>query len=130
MPGDPNECRTHALECTNLAETALNKNARETFLYFASAWFKLASCDPYGRVSSRRYQTLIPVAAREAAEKHPAMQLPLKLGCVASAKRSPRRRRKAASSVSEEFKLVTPRRPLSLTYRMLLAQARESGPRL
>jgi hypothetical protein len=43
MPGDPNECRTHALECTNLAETALNKNARETFLYFASAWFKLAS---------------------------------------------------------------------------------------
>lgn len=43
MPGDPNECRTHALECTNLAETALNKNARERFLYFASAWFKLAS---------------------------------------------------------------------------------------
>jgi hypothetical protein len=43
MPGNPNECRTHALECTNLAETALNKNARETFLYFASAWFKLAS---------------------------------------------------------------------------------------
>ena len=43
MPGNPNECRTHALECTNLAETALNKNARETFLYFASAWFKLVS---------------------------------------------------------------------------------------
>ena len=43
MPGDPNECRTHVLECTNLAEAALNKNARETFLYFASAWFKLAS---------------------------------------------------------------------------------------
>jgi len=43
MPGDPNECRAHAQECTNLAETALNKNARETFLYFASAWFKLAS---------------------------------------------------------------------------------------
>jgi hypothetical protein len=43
MPGDPNECRAHALECTNLAETALNKNARELFLYFASAWFKLAS---------------------------------------------------------------------------------------
>ena len=43
MPGDPNECRTRALECTNLAEAALNKNARETFPYFASAWFKLAS---------------------------------------------------------------------------------------
>jgi hypothetical protein len=43
MPGDPNECRTHALECTNLAETALNKKAHETFLYFASAWVKLAS---------------------------------------------------------------------------------------
>jgi hypothetical protein len=43
MPGDPNECRAHALECTNLAETPLNKNARETFLYFAGAWFKLAS---------------------------------------------------------------------------------------
>jgi hypothetical protein len=43
MPGDPNECRTHALECTNLAETALNKKTQETFLYFATAWFKLAS---------------------------------------------------------------------------------------
>jgi hypothetical protein len=43
MPGDPNECRTHAQECTSLTETALNKNAQETFLYFASAWFKLAS---------------------------------------------------------------------------------------
>ena len=43
MPGDPHECRTHGLECTSLAETALNKNAREMFLYFASAWFKLAS---------------------------------------------------------------------------------------
>jgi hypothetical protein len=43
MPGDPNECRTHALECTNLAETALNKKAHEMFLYFASTWLKLAS---------------------------------------------------------------------------------------
>jgi hypothetical protein len=43
MSSDPSECRSHALECTNLAETALNKNARERFLYFASVWLKLAS---------------------------------------------------------------------------------------
>jgi hypothetical protein len=38
MTSNPNECRSHALECT-----ALNKNARERFLYFASVWLKLAS---------------------------------------------------------------------------------------
>jgi hypothetical protein len=43
MSSDPNECRSHALECTNLAETALNKSAREKFLYFAGVWLKLAS---------------------------------------------------------------------------------------
>jgi len=43
MPCDPKECHSHALECTNLAETALNKNARDRFLYFASVWRKLAS---------------------------------------------------------------------------------------
>jgi hypothetical protein len=43
MPGDPKDCRVHALECTRLAETALNKKAQEMFLYFSSTWLKLAS---------------------------------------------------------------------------------------
>jgi hypothetical protein len=28
MPGDPKQCRAHVLECTQLAETALNKRRR------------------------------------------------------------------------------------------------------
>jgi hypothetical protein len=43
MPGDPQQCRAHALECTQLAETALNKKAQEMFLSFARTWLKLAS---------------------------------------------------------------------------------------
>jgi hypothetical protein len=43
MPGDPNECRRHALNCLQLAETALTPEAREHFYKLAETWTNLAA---------------------------------------------------------------------------------------
>jgi len=43
MPGDPQECREHATNCRQLAETATNETARRAFENLAATWERLAS---------------------------------------------------------------------------------------
>ena len=42
MPGDPKECRQHALTCVRLAQTSASPQAREQFASLAQTWIKLA----------------------------------------------------------------------------------------
>jgi hypothetical protein len=42
MPGDPQECRQHALHCVELAEHASTPKARQTFLDLSETWLRLA----------------------------------------------------------------------------------------
>jgi hypothetical protein len=42
MPGDPQECRRHALTCVRLAQTSASPQAREEFASLAQTWIKLA----------------------------------------------------------------------------------------
>jgi len=42
MPGDPKECRQHAMNCLQLAETASNAEARRTFVDLANHWTRFA----------------------------------------------------------------------------------------
>lgn len=42
MPGDPKECRTHALNCALLAKSASSAEARATFLHLQHSWTRLA----------------------------------------------------------------------------------------
>ena len=42
MPGDPKECRQHALNCVQLAKTAASPQAREEFANLARTWIRLA----------------------------------------------------------------------------------------
>ena len=42
MPGDPKECRQHALTCVRLAQTSASPQAREQFADLARTWIKLA----------------------------------------------------------------------------------------
>jgi hypothetical protein len=42
MPGDPKECREHAACCRNLAASASNAVARESFTNLADSWERLA----------------------------------------------------------------------------------------
>ena len=42
MPGDPKECRQHALTCVRLAQTSTSPQAREQFAHLASTWIRLA----------------------------------------------------------------------------------------
>ena len=42
MPGDPKECRQHALICVRLAQTSASPQAREQFADLARTWIKLA----------------------------------------------------------------------------------------
>jgi hypothetical protein len=43
MPGDPKECRQHALNCARLAQTSPDPHAREHFARLARTWIKLAN---------------------------------------------------------------------------------------
>jgi hypothetical protein len=43
MPGDPKECRQHALNCVRLAQTSSTPQAREQFASLANTWLRLAS---------------------------------------------------------------------------------------
>ena len=43
MPGDPEECRQHALNCMLLAKQTANQDSRETLLHLAQSWRKLAA---------------------------------------------------------------------------------------
>jgi hypothetical protein len=42
MPGDPKECRQHALNCVQLAKTAESPEARDRFANLARTWIRLA----------------------------------------------------------------------------------------
>ena len=42
MPGDPKECRQHAVRCAELARLASTPEARETFLSLQMTWIRLA----------------------------------------------------------------------------------------
>jgi hypothetical protein len=42
MPGDPKECRTHALNCALLAKSASSAESRATFLHLQRSWTRLA----------------------------------------------------------------------------------------
>ena len=42
MPGDPKECRGHALACVRFAQTFQSQQAREEFSNLARTWIKLA----------------------------------------------------------------------------------------
>jgi hypothetical protein len=42
MPGDPKECRQHALRCTELAEQAQSPERAKLFRNLAKQWLKLA----------------------------------------------------------------------------------------
>ena len=43
MPGDPKECRQHALTCVRLAQTSAYPQAREQFANLAQTWLRLAA---------------------------------------------------------------------------------------
>ncbi len=42
MPGDPKECRQHALNCVHLAKDATTPELRDHFAKLARTWIKLA----------------------------------------------------------------------------------------
>lgn len=42
MPGDPKECRQHALNCLLEAEAARTPQARDRFFNLARSWIRLA----------------------------------------------------------------------------------------
>ena len=42
MPGNPEECRQHALECVRLAQTAATPQGRDYLAKLARTWISLA----------------------------------------------------------------------------------------
>jgi len=42
MPGDPKECRIHAMNCMQMAETATTPELRRTYVDLAHQWNRLA----------------------------------------------------------------------------------------
>jgi hypothetical protein len=49
MPGNPEECRQHALACVRLAQTSATPQARDHFAKLARSWIKLAEDLERGR---------------------------------------------------------------------------------
>lgn len=43
MPGDPQECRQHALTCMQMAEHAAIPGVRQSFLNLSNTWIRLAA---------------------------------------------------------------------------------------
>jgi hypothetical protein len=43
MPGDPEECRKHALNCMLLAKQASTEESKQTFLSPSQSWTRLAA---------------------------------------------------------------------------------------
>jgi hypothetical protein len=42
MPGNPEECRQHALHCVRLAQTSRTPQGRDHFAKLARTWIRLA----------------------------------------------------------------------------------------
>jgi hypothetical protein len=42
MPGNPEECRQHALACVRLAQTSATPQGRDHFAKLARTWIRLA----------------------------------------------------------------------------------------
>ena len=49
MPGNPEECRQHALHCVRLAQTSATPQARDHFAKLARSWIRLAEDLERGR---------------------------------------------------------------------------------
>jgi hypothetical protein len=43
MPGDPKECRKHALRCAELAHSARTQQLKQTMIELSRNWMKLAA---------------------------------------------------------------------------------------
>jgi hypothetical protein len=43
MPGDPKECKKHALNCMLLAKRASTEESKQTFLGLSRSWTRLAA---------------------------------------------------------------------------------------
>src|SRR5262249_10177459 len=43
MPGDPKECKEHAMNCTLLAKQASTEESKQTFLNLSKSWTTLAN---------------------------------------------------------------------------------------
>lgn len=43
MPGDPNECRKHALRCADLAHSARTPELKAMLINLSNNWMKLAT---------------------------------------------------------------------------------------
>ena len=57
MPGDPKECRQHALNCVHLAKGASTPEQRDHFAKLARTWIKLAEELEQTEVFLRRLRT-------------------------------------------------------------------------
>jgi hypothetical protein len=42
MPGDPQECRKHALRCADFAHSARTQELKQTLIQLSKSWMKLA----------------------------------------------------------------------------------------
>jgi hypothetical protein len=42
MPGDPKECRKHALRCADLAHTARTQELKQSMINLSRNWMKLS----------------------------------------------------------------------------------------
>jgi hypothetical protein len=49
MPGNPEECRQHALACVRLAQTSATQKVRDHFAELAKTWIRLAEDLETGR---------------------------------------------------------------------------------
>ena len=67
MPGDPNQCREHALNCRQLAETASSPTLQQTFLDLAKQWTRLANelVDAYGLLNALNELDLKPTHSKD-----------------------------------------------------------------
>ena len=63
MPGDPKECRQHALNCVRLAQTAVTPQSREHFANLAQTWVRLAE-------DLERAQAFLNVLDEETEQEH------------------------------------------------------------
>jgi hypothetical protein len=63
MPGNPKECRAHALNCALLAKNASTPETRATFLHLQRSWTRLAVELEQAEVLLNAEETLVPPEA-------------------------------------------------------------------
>jgi hypothetical protein len=82
MPGDPKECRQHALNCVRLAQTSSTPQAIEEFASLANTWLRLAADLEQARAFSTRWMMRTNRSGERARAKEgrPEADAPLLLG--------------------------------------------------